>query len=74
MIKVNTDAAIFASENQFSFSFVAHDLTGTLKKARTVCKRGVVQPELVEAMGIREALSWIKHYRWKEVLLEWYCS
>lgn len=73
MIKAKTDAAIFASENQFSFSFVARDSAGMLKEARAVCKRGVMQPDLAEANGVQEALSWIKNNGWMEVLLESDC-
>ncbi|KAM6566917.1 hypothetical protein CsatA_026045 [Cannabis sativa] len=59
-IKVNTDAAIFSHTNCLCFSFVARDQSGSLVAAKSKCMQGKVQPSIVEAIGIREALSWIK--------------
>uniref|UniRef100_A0A803Q0U5 Reverse transcriptase domain-containing protein n=1 Tax=Cannabis sativa TaxID=3483 RepID=A0A803Q0U5_CANSA len=61
MIKVNTDAAIFAHTNCYNFSFVARDHTCSLVKAKSKCIQGKVQPSINEVIGIREALSWIKN-------------
>lgn len=52
---------------------VARDHEGKLVEAISSCKRGRVDPELAEAIGIREALSWIKVKAWPSVVLETDC-
>lgn len=47
--------------------------TGKLIEAKSKCVQGRVQPELAEAMGIRETLSWIKQKKVKNVELEADC-
>ncbi|KAL1831294.1 hypothetical protein ACET3Z_000945 [Daucus carota] len=37
------------------------------------CKQGTIDPELAEAIGIREALSWVKNMDWQNVVLETDC-
>ena len=69
-IKINTYAATFSNPGQFSFALVARDHTGSLQEARSFCRTGTVQPEIAEAMGIREALSWIKSTLWSKVIIE----
>ncbi|KAM6587872.1 hypothetical protein CsatA_010477 [Cannabis sativa] len=69
-IKVNVDAAIFASENQYGYGMVARNNSGSLIDATAQCANGAFTPEVVEIMGIKEALSWIKHNGWQHVVLE----
>ncbi|XP_060974183.1 uncharacterized protein LOC133039333 [Cannabis sativa] len=69
-IKVNVDAAIFASENQYGYGMVARNDSGSLIDATAHCSNGDFTPEVVEIMGIKEALSWIKRKGWKHVVLE----
>uniref|UniRef100_A0A803QSS3 Reverse transcriptase n=1 Tax=Cannabis sativa TaxID=3483 RepID=A0A803QSS3_CANSA len=73
MIKINTDAAIFSSSNCYSYSCVARTHTSSLLEAKAKCVRGVVSPELAEAIGIHEALSWIKDKKWCRVEVESDC-
>ncbi|KAL8121558.1 hypothetical protein AgCh_018338 [Apium graveolens] len=70
MIKVNTDAAIFDNSQCFSFSAVARDHEGGLIEAISRCEGGQLASEVVEALGIKEALSWIKRKSWMEVVVE----
>ena len=42
-------------------------------EAHSFCKSGTSSPELAEAMGIREALSWIKSTHWSNVIIETDC-
>ena len=42
-------------------------------EAISCCRNGVVSPELAEAMGMREALSWIKKKAWDKVTIETDC-
>lgn len=71
--KVNTDAAIFQASSCFSFAYAARDQDGKLIKARASCKQGQIQPESAEAIGIREALSWIKDKGLTDVIVETDC-
>ncbi|XP_060964189.1 uncharacterized protein LOC133033466 [Cannabis sativa] len=72
-IKVNIDAAIFDSNGTYSFVCVARDANGHFVEAITRCRAGIVTPELAEAMGVREALSWIKQRDWQEAVVETDC-
>uniref|UniRef100_A0A803PIQ4 RNase H type-1 domain-containing protein n=1 Tax=Cannabis sativa TaxID=3483 RepID=A0A803PIQ4_CANSA len=42
-------------------------------EAKTVCKLGALQPHEVEAMGMKEAFSWIKANAWQDVIVESDC-
>uniref|UniRef100_A0A803NHJ6 RNase H type-1 domain-containing protein n=1 Tax=Cannabis sativa TaxID=3483 RepID=A0A803NHJ6_CANSA len=59
-IKVNIDAALFDSDHKYGLGLVARDERGLLIERRTMLSNGSIEPELAEAMGVREALSWIK--------------
>ncbi|KAL8121302.1 hypothetical protein AgCh_018147 [Apium graveolens] len=72
-VKVNTDAAIFEHAASYSYVFVACNHAGQLLEARSRCKEGQISPELAEAVGIKEALSWIKDTQYKVVELETDC-
>lgn len=72
-IKINTDAAIFEESLNFSFVFVVRDHTGSLIEARSRCLRGIPNPYLAEALGIREALSWIKNEDQHDVIIKSDC-
>lgn len=72
-VKINTDAAIFSDSNQYSYSMIARNHAGELMEAKASCKQGKVDPELAEAIGIREALSWLKGKPWTEVTMETNC-
>uniref|UniRef100_A0A803PJ10 Reverse transcriptase domain-containing protein n=1 Tax=Cannabis sativa TaxID=3483 RepID=A0A803PJ10_CANSA len=72
-IKINTDAAIFSSTNCYSYSCVARTHNGTLLQAKAKCVRGVVSPEVAKALGIHEALNWIKDKQWSRVEVESDC-
>lgn len=39
---------------------VARDYAGELMQATTKCRYGQTTPEMAEALGIKEALSWLK--------------
>ncbi|XP_060965604.1 uncharacterized protein LOC133034522 [Cannabis sativa] len=72
-IKINTDAAIFDSNGSYRFVCVARNAAGEMLEALTSCRAGIVQPELAEAMGVREALSWIKKKGWIGTIVETDC-
>ena len=72
-IKVNTDAALFEDSGHFSFSILARDHEGNMVEDKACCKQGSIAPELAEAIGVREALSWIKSKNWPHVIIETDC-
>ncbi|XP_074342149.1 uncharacterized protein LOC141679584 [Apium graveolens] len=73
MIMVNTDATLFEDSGHFSFSILARDHEGCMVEAKACCKQGSIAPELAEAIGVREALSWIKSKDWPQVIIETDC-
>lgn len=71
--KVNTDVAIFEDSNIYIYDIVGRDHDGQLLEARSSCKQGCLYPELAEAIGIREALSWVKEIKWPIAEVELDC-
>ncbi|XP_030502725.2 uncharacterized protein LOC115717895 [Cannabis sativa] len=69
-IKLNVDATIFESSSKHGFGCVVRDTEGTLTAAFAGVKTGSVSPELAEAMGIREALSWLKNHPFSQAIVE----
>uniref|UniRef100_A0A803PSJ2 RNase H type-1 domain-containing protein n=1 Tax=Cannabis sativa TaxID=3483 RepID=A0A803PSJ2_CANSA len=69
-IKINIDAALFHHEDSYGFGIVARDDLGKLIEARTCYKAGNYSAEVVEELGIKEALSWIKSNNWQKVEVE----
>lgn len=72
-VKVNTDAAIFSSTNCYSFAFIVRNHEGALVEAQSRCCPGNAKPEIAEALGIREALSWLKEHDHSDVDVETDC-
>ncbi|KAM6583510.1 hypothetical protein CsatB_010512 [Cannabis sativa] len=69
-IKVNVDASIFGSSQDYGYGMVARDEHGFMLEATSRLCHGYVRPELAKAIGVREALSWIKNKQWPQVTLE----
>ena len=61
-VKVNMDVALFPDLRTYSFSCLARDEFGSPIEALSSCSNGGIAPDLAEAMGFREALSWIKKH------------
>ncbi|XP_055959787.1 uncharacterized protein LOC130014852 [Mercurialis annua] len=59
-LKVNVDAAVFSRNEGIGVGIVVRDWRGSLVQARLVKFHGNYSPRVAEAMGIREALSWLK--------------
>uniref|UniRef100_A0A803NRY9 RNase H type-1 domain-containing protein n=1 Tax=Cannabis sativa TaxID=3483 RepID=A0A803NRY9_CANSA len=72
-VKVNVDGAIFATSNSFGFGFITRGYDGRIIEAVSSRSVGNVSPEIAEAYGIKEALSWIKGKDWHRVLIETDC-
>ncbi|KAM6577068.1 hypothetical protein CsatB_028905 [Cannabis sativa] len=72
-IKVNVDASIFGSSQDYGYGIVARDEHGYMLEGVSRLCHGNIRPELAEAIGVREALSWIKDKQWLNVILETNC-
>lgn len=68
-----TDATLFAESNTYSYAMLARDHEGKLVEAVSSCKQGNIDPELADAIWIREALSWVKSKAWPRVVVEIDC-
>ncbi|XP_074352890.1 uncharacterized protein LOC141692045 [Apium graveolens] len=73
IVKINTDVTLLEESHSYNHAMVARNHEGTLLEAKSSCKHGRIHPELVESIGIREALSWIKTKDWQEVIVESDC-
>uniref|UniRef100_A0A803QIZ4 Reverse transcriptase domain-containing protein n=1 Tax=Cannabis sativa TaxID=3483 RepID=A0A803QIZ4_CANSA len=69
-IKINVDAALFPQEHSYGYGIVARDSTGHLIEAKTGYFEGNLDASTVEALSIKEALSWIKSKNWQNVEIE----
>ncbi|XP_062076048.1 uncharacterized protein LOC133780194 [Humulus lupulus] len=69
-LKINADAANFIEASKYSFAGIIRDHDGVLLEAFSVCRSGYVAPELGEALGVREALSWLKGRNWMQAVIE----
>ncbi|KAM6542729.1 hypothetical protein CsatB_007176 [Cannabis sativa] len=67
---INVDAALFHRDNSYGFGIVARYSLGKLIEAKTCYKAGSYSAEVVEALGFKEALNWIKSTNWQNVELE----
>ncbi|XP_030483493.2 uncharacterized protein LOC115700078 [Cannabis sativa] len=72
-IKVNVDASIFGSSQDYGYGIVARDEHGFMLQGVSRLCHGSVRSEIAEAIGVREALSWIKDKQWSHVILETDC-
>uniref|UniRef100_A0A803NFH1 Reverse transcriptase domain-containing protein n=1 Tax=Cannabis sativa TaxID=3483 RepID=A0A803NFH1_CANSA len=72
-VKVNVDAALFSNPHHVGIGLVARDSRGFLIEGCTKTFQGNFPPATAEAMGIREALSWIKTRQWTNVDIESDC-
>lgn len=72
-IKVSVDASIFREFNVSGIGLVARDSKGEMIMARTVRLNEVLDPDMVEVMAIKEALSWMKNKTWQNIIVESDC-
>lgn len=70
VLKLNVDAANFIGAQTYAYAGIVRDHNGGLIEAFSVCRNGVINPELGEALGVPEALSWIKRRQWSNVVVE----
>uniref|UniRef100_A0A803Q660 Reverse transcriptase n=1 Tax=Cannabis sativa TaxID=3483 RepID=A0A803Q660_CANSA len=70
MIKINVDGATFETENEYGYGIVACDSEGNVIDFVAKYFHGSFPAEVVEALGIKEALSWIKDKGWSTIEVE----
>ena len=63
----------FSEDDKFSFACLARDHEGQVVNVISSCRDGVLSSELAKAVGVRDALSWIKSKNWQNVVLETDC-
>ena len=72
-VKVTVDAALFSESSSYGVGLLARDDEGQVVEGRSEVFEGVVRPEFAEAVAVKEALSWIKTFGGREVVLESDC-
>lgn len=72
-IKINTNATLFEESGTYSYSMVVRDHYGALVAATIHYKQGMLDPEMAEAFGVKEALSRVKEKAYSEVIIESDC-
>ncbi|XP_019160455.1 PREDICTED: uncharacterized protein LOC109157025 [Ipomoea nil] len=59
-LKLNTDASLDASTESMSLGWVLRDHEGVFLAAKNMHLQGIYTVNKAEAIGLREALSWLK--------------
>lgn len=72
-IKVNVDAVLFEEEVKFGVGLVVRDERDFLREGCTILLHGKTESVIAEAVGIQEALSWIKAYSGGTAIVETDC-
>lgn len=72
-VKRNVDAAIFSSQGNIGFGCVLRNSEGVFLTARCAGMAGNFGAREAEALGIREALSWLKGLQFPCVIVETDC-
>uniref|UniRef100_A0A803PZF8 RNase H type-1 domain-containing protein n=1 Tax=Cannabis sativa TaxID=3483 RepID=A0A803PZF8_CANSA len=69
-IKINVDGATFEKDNAYGFGVVACDSDGKVIDFVAKYSHGSYFAEVVEALGVKKALSWLKGKSWNMVEVE----
>ena len=69
-VKCNIDATVFHEEGKSSWGIVVRDSQGLFMHGASRLVDGLFQVRELEALGLREALSWIKNLGWYRVIFE----
>lgn len=73
LFKVNVDAALDPNSKKMGFGFVIRDSAGSLIVARCLPWFRLFKPGEAEAVGVREALKWLKSLNFDNLQLESDC-
>lgn len=69
-VKINTDAAIFQADESIGVSCIIKNENGDFVGARASRKSVWLQPREAEAVGLKEALAWVKQLGFKKCIFE----
>ncbi|XP_019177735.1 PREDICTED: uncharacterized protein LOC109172940 [Ipomoea nil] len=69
-LKINIDVAMDFEHCRMGYGWILRDAAGVVKGAATSTIQGIYSVREAEAIGAREALSWIKNKGWSQVVLE----
>ncbi|XP_074336022.1 uncharacterized protein LOC141673188 [Apium graveolens] len=69
-IKVNTDAALFLEWDSTGVGTVIRDERGQFIRARNHKLQALYSPREAEALGLKEALSWVKDLGYNRCVFE----
>ncbi|XP_074327155.1 uncharacterized protein LOC141665071 [Apium graveolens] len=69
-VKINVDAACIQNADQVGAGCVARDERENFLRGRCNVVQGRFQPREAEAMGLKEALTWIKNWRTRKCIFE----
>ncbi|XP_073137113.1 uncharacterized protein [Henckelia pumila] len=69
-LKCNVDAAFFTKTKIMGFGMVVRDTEGKCVGYRSMIVEGLCEVKEGEAMGLREALSWIRGMKFNRVIFE----
>ena len=72
-LKCNVDAAMFDSRGQIGLGSVIRDSKGAFMAARCRCILGRFRTRDAEALGVWEAISWIKQLQLSNIIIEMDC-
>lgn len=64
---------MFLETQSYSFACVARNHEVELVAAKSICRAGMVPPEVVETLASKEAMSWIDTTQWSRIIIETYC-
>ncbi|XP_060971994.1 uncharacterized protein LOC133038035 [Cannabis sativa] len=56
-VKVNVDGALFSAQGRYGLGLIEISAAGLVLGARSLSREGSLQPHIVEAIGVKEALS-----------------
>ncbi|XP_019153886.1 PREDICTED: uncharacterized protein LOC109150431 [Ipomoea nil] len=73
-LKLNVDAALDYGNRRMGLGFVLRDAEGTFVAAKEIPISGLFKPKEDEAIGVREALKWIKDLQYDFIQLQLYSS
>ncbi|KAK4400711.1 hypothetical protein Sango_1177200 [Sesamum angolense] len=72
--KLNYDGAMFSSSLEIGIGVIARDSTGVCVWWKSIRKRWIIEPEMVEALAAREAVLLARRFSWRRVVLEGDCA
>lgn len=73
-MKINVDASIVSGNGSFGVGWIARDHSDNVLETESKLITGCVQPSMVEALGVKEVLSWIKQRDLLAVTVELDCQ